>query len=430
VAAHLKAPIYAICEADEKGRQPAKDERTGALALFQKLVGRAEKALLLFDEAEDVLQGESALSRMFGSGGRDIGSRAFFYRLLENTPVPVLWTANAVDGLGDAILRRMTYALEIRIPPTAVRARLWRRSADRMALPLSDAEITGLAQDFETAPALGEMAVTAAKLAGGDVRDIRRSLTSVARLMSRGIVTAPRGEERYDPRLINADHDLVGIAECLQEAGAEQPFSMCLSGPPGTGKSAYAAYLAERLGLPILRKRGSDLFGMYVGETEKNIAQAFAEAEATGALLLFDEADSFLSSRQLAHRSWEVSQVNEMLTWMEHHPLPFICTTNLVERLDEAAARRFLIKAHFDYLDADQRAEAFVRFFDVEAPMGLDSLTRLTPADFALVRRKAQFLGASVDPMMLLRLLRHENTLKSKTIGAKNIEPATTKYGT
>ena len=37
-------------------------------------------------------------------------------------------------------------------------------------------------------------------------------------------------------------------------------------------------------------------------------------------MLIFDEADSFLFDRREAVRSWEVTQVNEMLTWMEHLP--------------------------------------------------------------------------------------------------------------
>ena len=61
---------------------------------------------------------------------------------------------------------------------------------------------------------------------------------------------------------------------------------------------------------------------MWVGGTERNIADAFAEARDAEAFLVFDEADSLLADRRLAERHWEVSQVNEMLTWMESHPYP------------------------------------------------------------------------------------------------------------
>ena len=75
------------------------------------------------------------------------------------------------------------------------------------------------------------------------------------------------------------------------------------------------------MGLPVVQKRASDLLDPFVGGTERNIADAFAEARDTNAFLVFDEADSLLLERADAMRSWEISQVNEMLTWMEQHTL-------------------------------------------------------------------------------------------------------------
>ena len=137
--------------------------------------------------------------------------------------------------------------------------------------------------------------------------------------------------------------------------------------PPGTGKSAFARYLAERLGLEVLQKRTSDLLSPWVGETEQQIAAAFAEARDAQAFLVFDEADSLLGDRRNAHRSWEVSQVNEMLTWMESHPLPFACTTNFGEHLDPATLRRFVFKVRLDYLAPAQVEEAFRTYFALPA---------------------------------------------------------------
>jgi transitional endoplasmic reticulum ATPase len=158
--------------------------------------------------------------------------------------------------------------------------------------------------------------------------------------------------------------------------------------PPGTGKSAWVRYLADRMGLEAIQKRASDLLGPFVGETEANIAAAFAEARESGAFLIFDEADSLLGDRGGAVRSWEVSQVNEMLTWMEQHPLPFACTTNLPDRLDPASLRRFLVKLRFSWLTTAQARIAFRQFFGAVPPPELDELRTLTPADFALVRRR------------------------------------------
>ena len=86
----------------------------------------------------------------------------------------------------------------------------------------------------------------------------------------------------------------------------------------------------------------------------------FEEAEAEQAVLLLDEADSFLRSRRMAERNYEVSEVNEMLQGMERFAGVFICTTNLFDELDEAALRRFTFKIRFKPLTPEQRERMFV----------------------------------------------------------------------
>lgn len=154
----------------------------------------------------------------------------------------------------------------------------------------------------------------------------------------------------------------------------------------------------------MIQKRASDLLSPWVGDTEQRIAAAFAEAREAQAFLIFDEADSLLADRREASRSWEISQVNEMLTWMESHPAPFACTTNLDGRLDAAASRRFLVKARFGFLEAEQVRLAWTLFFDGDPPPELARLDRLTPADFALVKRQAELEGRMEPDWLLERL--------------------------
>ena len=94
--------------------------------------------------------------------------------------------------------------------------------------------------------------------------------------------------------------------------------------------------------MPLLLKQGSDLLNRYVGGTEQNIAQAFEQAKADNALLVLDEVDTFLFSREGADRSWERSQVNEMLTQIERFEGLMVVSTNLIEVLDPAALRRLI----------------------------------------------------------------------------------------
>jgi SpoVK/Ycf46/Vps4 family AAA+-type ATPase len=192
--------------------------------------------------------------------------------------------------------------------------------------------------------------------------------------------------------LVNCREDLSRLAERLVGLGPSRPWSLCLYGVPGTGKSQFARYLAARLGMEVMQQRASDLLSCWIGESEKQIASAFQTALSQRAMLVIDEADSLLSDRREAVRSWEVTQVNEMLTWMENHPLPFICTTNMMEQLDQASLRRFTLKLQFDTLRPDQSSLAFERFFCLSPPRTLAD--GLTPGDFATVRRKLGLFGA------------------------------------
>ena len=163
---------------------------------------------------------------------------------------------------------------------------------------------------------------------------------------------------------------------------------------------------------------------MWVGGTEANIADAFAEARDKEQFLVFDEADSLLADRRFAHRNWEVSQVNEMLTWMETHPFPFACTTNYDERLDPATLRRFDFKLRLDYLSREKLRTAFTVFFGLTAPAEIDPLTNLTPGDFAVVQRRAEVLGKIKDAKTIVSMLKEESEVKpeqASPIGFRDI---------
>ena len=202
--------------------------------------------------------------------------------------------------------------------------------------------------------------------------------------------------------------------------------SMCFYGPPGTGKTQLAEYMAMELDMPLIAKRASDLLDKYLGESEKRIAEMFEEARAEGAILLLDEADSFLRDRAMATKSWEVTQVNELLQRMERFQGIFICATNLFSSLDAAALRRFAFKLEFKALTSEQR----LKMLENEANISIDSLdavaaehvkstlfgiSHLTPGDFATVRRQANLLGEDLEVEIWLERLQLES--KAKLLG-------------
>ena len=199
---------------------------------------------------------------------------------------------------------------------------------------------------------------------------------------------------RYRPECINADVDLVALTAGLRR---DPRGRICLYGPPGTGKSAYGDYLARELDRPLLARRASDLLDPYVGMTERHIARMFEEASDEGSVVLLDEADSFLRDRAGARHSWEVTQVNELLTRMEAFDGLFVCSTNLLRDLDPASLRRFDVKVRFGWLKPDQAWTLFedlLRDLGAEPPVHTDWLPRLadleylTPGDFATLARR------------------------------------------
>jgi SpoVK/Ycf46/Vps4 family AAA+-type ATPase len=80
-----------------------------------------------------------------------------------------------------------------------------------------------------------------------------------------------------------------------------------------------------------------------IGETEKNLARLFAVAEATGAVLFFDEADALLGKRtgvKDSHDRYANQEVSYLLERIERYPGMVILASNNRKKLDEAFLRR------------------------------------------------------------------------------------------
>lgn len=173
--------------------------------------------------------------------------------------------------------------------------------------------------------------------------------------------------------------------------------NILLSGAPGSGKTAFARYIANEVGVKLVTVKASDILSRYVGETERRIEKVFAEAKKQGSILFLDEVDSVLINRRFAERSFEITQTNQLLQCMESFEGVIIAATNLVENLDEAVMRRFTYKLKLSYLTDAGKVLFFKRYFGTpltdEQRKRLNSLERLTPGDFRTVKEGLYYLS-------------------------------------
>ncbi len=423
--------LYEVEYADRDGNSLSGRDRYRSLQISQVFLKGSAKVALLFDEVEDVFPPISTdaaqlMARLDSSDAAPTGSvsgKAWVNQILETNPVPVIWVTNRIEQIDLAFRRRFQYHLELKSPPPGAREALVQRAL--AGVEVGETFAARLAERRGLTPAQIRTAVKFARLAsdGPDAAEalIERQLSNADKAL--GNTSTERGARRvvtqYDLSLVNTESrfEVPKIVEALRRRGFG---TLCFYGPPGTGKTALAEHIAHELQRPLMIRQASDLVSKFVGETEQNMAKMFEEAETEQAVLLLDEADSFLRSRRLAERNYEVSEVNEMLQGMERYAGIFICTTNLFQELDEAALRRFTFKIQFRPLTGEQRERMFVaealggdaqRLTD-EQRKRLRVMELLAPGDFAAVKRQVDVLGESFEPDEFLSQLEAEHRVK------------------
>ncbi len=422
LAASLGATLFQVgyeCEDRE-----LEQFRFRSYLFTQKLLARNDRSLILFDEVEDVFSDHEL--PLVGWKRRSGLRKAWTNAALETNPRPAFWVCNEIEQIDPAFRRRFAYALEVRTPPRSVRRAVL---AGNLHHSLVRPEwIDRMAGHPNLTPALIAQASKVASLAGSDDPAMVETLfESVIRQSLQVLGCAPLdriGPEpllSYDLEHLNAGHDLQAVVEGLKKRPMGR---LCLDGPPGSGKTAFAHYVADQLDRPLIERRASDLLSCWLGGTEQNLARLFREAVDEGAVILLDEADSFLRDRRGAHRSWEVTQVNELLKQMEAFEGICFCATNMMEDLDPAVLRRFDLKIRFDYLTAEQTLTLFVIALVSDREPGdavmvsasvqerLARLTTLTPGDFVTVLRQARLLGRRYSAEELLAALEAECRVK------------------
>ena len=303
--------------------------------------------------------------------------------LLDCSGSRVIWITNTTGAMEESTLRRFSYSVCFKRFGKEQRMAVWNNVLRRSPVKkyISPELMADLSSRFEvnaggiasSVESLGRIAASR-KLDPCEVRLLMENILSRHAGLT-GMASAKKTRlntltDKYDLSFLNTDADPACVVKSVKRLvsgpgrGADGAgLNLLLWGLPGTGKTEFAKYLASETGRRLTVKRASDLMNMYSGETEKLIRDAFREAAENESILLVDEADTFLVSRERARASWEVSFINEFLVQMENFDGILVCCTNMPSLFDSAAMRRFGWKICFSPLLQEKRVPLYKRYF-------------------------------------------------------------------
>lgn len=186
-------------------------------------------------------------------------------------------------------------------------------------------------------------------------------------------------------------------------------------GPSGTGKSMGAEIIAHELGLDFYKIDLSGVVSKYIGETEKNLATIFKEAETANAVLFFDEADALFGKRSEvkdAHDRYANIETNYLLQKMEEHEGIVILATNFRKNIDDAFTRRIHFCLDFPFPDERYRRMIWEKSFPMETP-------RQEDIDFEFLGRRFKVAGGAIKNIVLGAAFLA--AARSESVGMKHI---------
>jgi len=446
IASRLDLPAYEIRRPDDSNDTSCR--RAALIACYNLTCAGERGSLIIVDEADTILNTESSGFFFFGKSSGESRDKAWLNYYMDQPGARVIWIVNDASGIDPSVMRRFSFSAHFSNFNRAQRVVLWttvleRRGAERL---LNEQQVAALASRYSVSAGVIDLAVEkAAEISPVDPKGFHDAvcmgIEAHTKLVAGGHTPARREktEKAYSLNGLNIKGDLPGLMNHVKAydrylKDPDADLSVCMNilfyGPPGTGKSELARHIAEHLGRELMVKRASDLISKWVGESEQNIARVFTEAEQNGAVLVIDEADSFIFSRDTAVHSWETMQVNEFLTQMERFRGILICTTNRVRGIDEASIRRFSRKIEFNFLTA-QGSEIFYKKLCAPLtawPLDKKNLARLrntyglAPGDFKTVRdRYCLFKADKINHEMLVAALEEETIMKNVNAGKRII---------
>ena len=384
-------------------------ERPDQVVDALQLEAELERAVLVFEDCEQLLGERGPLA-------------AALLDLFERIRTPVILTTHQAGALDPAVNRHVLYRLDFALPDAGQREMLWEIHLPPNTPLADDIDLPQLATRYQFSGAMIRQAVLAAlhlalqRSPDAPLIDMATLLTAADSQLRASLddytITMP-SRHTLDDLVLPEDvlrrvRDLLGACRhrlrLMTDWGFGQKLTTGLGivalfdGPPGTGKTFCAEIIGAELGAPVARINLPSIVSKWVGETEQRIADIFKRARSTGAILLFDEADSLFGRRVAEAQSstdrYANMEVNLLLQEVERYEGIVLLTTNLIGGLDPAVLRRIHFRISFPEQDADLRARIFRGLVPRRTPLGRD-------VDFAELGKRFDLPGGRIQNAVL-----------------------------
>lgn len=336
----------------------------------------------------------------------------------------------------------------VALPSEPTRLRLWQRGLPEERRG-ADLDLASLARAFRLTP--GEILETAAESAElgeldstgqvsheevrrGVDRRLRNELGDMARRISvvaswNDLVLPPEDMDRVREFISRSKHanQVYGEWDFGKRIGYGKGMIALFSGPPGTGKTMLAGIIAQELDLDVYQVDLAQVVSKWVGETEKQLARVFDQAERAHAVLLFDEADSLFAKRtevKTSNDRYGNLAVNYLLQRLEHYSGVVIMTTNKEAALDEALQRRLTLHLHLQIPEPEERERLWQSMLPKKALVSDSVNWKALAKDYEIsggyiknVALRAAFLAAQEGSAITMDLIRRAATLELEDMG-------------